>query len=244
MPQYAEQLAADSASAGAAVHRLDRRRARGQLPQGTRTARRPAACWRPSENSKPRCWCWVRRPTASSARWWSARPPTGCCTRRRCRWRSARAATADRRPRGLTRITARIPAPRSRCTWWNASRRLASDSSVPMRVVTFAVRGRTMYPPEVGLHAEDSMLEHWASQAREALAKLRSDGIVGDDVDAAGRHRQRLGSGAGRRRLAGRRTAGHRHVAGRARSRGCSSARAARRSCGTAPFRCWCCPAS
>ena len=38
-----------------------------------------------------------------------------------------------------------------------------------------------MYPPEVGLHAEDSLLG-WASQAREALAKLKSDGVVGDDV--------------------------------------------------------------
>ena len=43
-----------------------------------------------------------------------------------------------------------------------------------MRVVTFAVRGRTMYPPEVGLHAEDSLLESWALQARETLATLKS----------------------------------------------------------------------
>jgi nucleotide-binding universal stress UspA family protein len=39
-----------------------------------------------------------------------------------------------------------------------------------------------MYPPEVGLHAEDSILEAWAAQARELLAQLRTDGIVGDDV--------------------------------------------------------------
>jgi nucleotide-binding universal stress UspA family protein len=59
---------------------------------------------------------------------------------------------------------------------------LAKRFDVPMRVVTFAVRGRTMYPPEVGLHAEDSILEAWAAQARELLAQLRTDGIVGDDV--------------------------------------------------------------
>jgi nucleotide-binding universal stress UspA family protein len=53
---------------------------------------------------------------------------------------------------------------------------------VPMRVITFAVRGRTMYPPEVGLRAEDSILEAWASHAREALAALKSDGLVPDYV--------------------------------------------------------------
>jgi nucleotide-binding universal stress UspA family protein len=39
-----------------------------------------------------------------------------------------------------------------------------------------------MYPPEVGLNAEDSLLASWASQSREALAALKTNGIVGDDV--------------------------------------------------------------
>jgi len=60
---------------------------------------------------------------------------------------------------------------------------LAAALGVPMRVITFAVRGRTMFPPEVGLHAEDSILASWAAQAREMLAKLRSDGTVGEDVE-------------------------------------------------------------
>jgi nucleotide-binding universal stress UspA family protein len=51
-----------------------------------------------------------------------------------------------------------------------------------MRVITFAVRGRTMYPPEVGLHAEDSILAAWESQAAQMLARLGSDGVVGADV--------------------------------------------------------------
>ncbi len=59
---------------------------------------------------------------------------------------------------------------------------LAERLGVSMRVVSFAIRGRTMFPPEVGLHAEDSLLGAWASQLREMLAKLKSDGIVGDDV--------------------------------------------------------------
>jgi nucleotide-binding universal stress UspA family protein len=39
-----------------------------------------------------------------------------------------------------------------------------------------------MFPPEVGLRAEDSILEQLASQAREMLAQLKTDGVVGDDV--------------------------------------------------------------
>lgn len=53
---------------------------------------------------------------------------------------------------------------------------------VPVRVMTFAVRGKTMYPPEVGLDAEDQIVRAWASQAREILAELKTDGIVSEDV--------------------------------------------------------------
>jgi nucleotide-binding universal stress UspA family protein len=58
----------------------------------------------------------------------------------------------------------------------------AERFGVPLRVLTFAVRGRTMYPPEVGLDVEDEVLEAWASQAREILADLKADGIAGEDV--------------------------------------------------------------
>ena len=53
---------------------------------------------------------------------------------------------------------------------------------VPVRVITFAVRGRTMYPPEVGLEVEDQVLQAWASQARDILEELKTDGIVSEDV--------------------------------------------------------------
>jgi nucleotide-binding universal stress UspA family protein len=83
---------------------------------------------------------------------------------------------------GLTRLTCAYPGtPESRHVVERVAT-LAAQLGVPMRVITFAVRGRTMYPPEVGLHAEDSILESWASNAREALAKLKTDGLVGDDV--------------------------------------------------------------
>lgn len=60
---------------------------------------------------------------------------------------------------------------------------VAERLDIPMRVITFAVRGRTMYPPEVGLHAEDSILAAWEAQAVEMLAQLRTDGVVGDDAE-------------------------------------------------------------
>ena len=97
-----------------------------------------------------------------------------------------------------------------------------------------------MYPPEVGLRAEDSILEQLASQARETLAQLKTDGVVGDDVvlqvatagngwdealDAADWQDGDL-LAIGTRRWA--------------ESRACSLVRAAQRSCGTAPSPCWC----
>ena len=51
-----------------------------------------------------------------------------------------------------------------------------------MRVVTFAVRGRTMYPPQLGLRVEDSILEATAGQARDSLAELKKQSVVGEDV--------------------------------------------------------------
>lgn len=83
---------------------------------------------------------------------------------------------------GLTRITAAYPGTEESLHVVERVGALAARLEVPMRVITFAVRGRTMYPPEVGLNAEDSLLASWASQSREALAALKTNGIVGDDV--------------------------------------------------------------
>jgi len=58
----------------------------------------------------------------------------------------------------------------------------AERLGVPVRVLTFAVRGKTMYPPEVGLDVEDSILDAWASQARANLEDLKAEGIVSEDV--------------------------------------------------------------
>jgi nucleotide-binding universal stress UspA family protein len=84
---------------------------------------------------------------------------------------------------GLTRITAAYPGTEESLHVVERVATLAAQLEVPMRVITFAVRGRTMYPPEVGLNAEDTLLASWASQARGALAALKTNGVVGDDVE-------------------------------------------------------------
>lgn len=82
----------------------------------------------------------------------------------------------------LTRITCGYPGTPESVGVVKRIADLAIRLEVPLRVITFAVRGRTMYPPEVGLHAEDSILAAWEASARELLAKLRTDGVVSDDV--------------------------------------------------------------
>jgi nucleotide-binding universal stress UspA family protein len=84
---------------------------------------------------------------------------------------------------GLTRITAAYPGTEESLHVVERVAVVAAQLEVPMRVITFAVRGRTMYPPEVGLNAEDTLLASWASQARAALAALKTNGVVGDDVE-------------------------------------------------------------
>jgi nucleotide-binding universal stress UspA family protein len=83
----------------------------------------------------------------------------------------------------LTRITAAYPGTPETLHVVERVAALAERLNVPMRVVTFAVRGRTMYPPEVGLSAEDSILEQLAAHARETLPQLKADGVVGKDVE-------------------------------------------------------------
>ena len=92
--------------------------------------------------------------------------------------RGYRGAKAHR----LTRITAAYPGTEDTLHVVERCAAVAAQLDIPLRVITFAVRGRTMYPPEVGLDAETSILQSWALASREALAALKSNGVVGDDV--------------------------------------------------------------
>ena len=85
----------------------------------------------------------------------------------------------------LTRITCGYPGTPESVEVVRRVDALAKQLGVPLRVITFAVRGRTMYPPEVGLHAEDSVLAAWEAQANELLEALRADGVIGSDVGVA-----------------------------------------------------------
>ncbi|MGY4712312.1 universal stress protein [Mycolicibacterium sp. CBM1] len=82
----------------------------------------------------------------------------------------------------LTRITCAYPGTPEALPVVSRVSEFATQFGLPLRVITFAVRGRTMYPPEVGLHAEDSILAAWETQARQMLAQLRRDGVVDDDA--------------------------------------------------------------
>lgn len=85
----------------------------------------------------------------------------------------------------LTRITCGYPGTPESVEVVRRVAALAARLEVPLRVITFAVRGRTMYPPEVGLHAEDSILAAWEAQAHTLLQTLRDDGVVGPEVELA-----------------------------------------------------------
>jgi nucleotide-binding universal stress UspA family protein len=82
----------------------------------------------------------------------------------------------------LTRLTCAYSATADSIDVVSRCSETAERFGLPMRVITFAVRGKTMYPPEVGLDAEDSIVGAWASQAREILGSLKTEGIVSKEV--------------------------------------------------------------
>ncbi len=144
----------------------------------------------------------------------------------------------------LTRITCGYPGTPESVDVVKRVADLAKRLEVPLRVITFAVRGRTMYPPEVGLHAEDSILAAWETQrprdagaAAQPTASSATTSRFRWSAATAGIRRSTPPNG---RTAKFWRWAPHRAAT----SPGCSSGRAARRSCGTAPFRFWCCPGS
>lgn len=90
-----------------------------------------------------------------------------------------------RRPKsgGLSRITCAYPGTRDAVDVVERIAALTQRLGVAMRVVTFAVRGRSMYPPLVGLDNEDLVLQEWIEQAQESLRQLKADDVIGEDAE-------------------------------------------------------------
>lgn len=61
--------------------------------------------------------------------------------------------------------------------------RVTREVGARLRVVTFAVRNRTMYPPETGLHAEDAVVAAWREQAEGFLAETLA--VLAEQPDVA-----------------------------------------------------------
>ena len=61
-----------------------------------------------------------------------------------------------------------------------AAARVTREIAADLRVVTFAVRGRTMYPPELGLRAEDLVMQAWREQAA-AMQREAVEALAGHD---------------------------------------------------------------
>lgn len=96
-----------------------------------------------------------------------------------------------RPPAGLQRLTCAFSGSADARTVVRSAAALAERLHVPLRVVTLAVRRHTMYPPEVGLGAEDEVLAALVEQAQAGL-----DDLVTQQLVDPGTVRQ-IGSGAG-----------------------------------------------
>ena len=92
---------------------------------------------------------------------------------------------------GFTRLTCAFSDAASSVRTVSQAAELAKLMGTPLRVASFGVRHATMYPPEVGLTAEDSVLDSWATQAAEAQHRLVADGIIDGATPCV------IGTGAG-----------------------------------------------
>lgn len=83
----------------------------------------------------------------------------------------------------LSRVTCGYPGTAEAVDVVQQAVRLAEQLHAPLRVVTFAVRGRTMLTAGVGPEAEEMVLASWVSQSEEALEALRGKGIVSAETE-------------------------------------------------------------
>lgn len=71
----------------------------------------------------------------------------------------------------LSRLTCSFETTEAAADLLAATAQMGVRMGCPLRIVTFGIRGRTMYPPEVGLHAEDEVLQQWREQVRAEQQK-------------------------------------------------------------------------
>jgi nucleotide-binding universal stress UspA family protein len=92
----------------------------------------------------------------------------------------------SRRDQRVERITVAVDGTEATRQVLERAADVSGDVGARLRVVVFAVRARTMFPPEVGLHVEDAVVEAWREEAlasiQEALATL--PGPADDEVEA------------------------------------------------------------
>ncbi len=88
----------------------------------------------------------------------------------------------------VERVTVAVDGTASSTSVLVEAARVTQEIDARLRVVTFAVRGRTMYPAGVGLHAEDAVIAAWREQASgfltQTLATLAEQPDVGVPEDA------------------------------------------------------------
>ncbi|RIJ76164.1 universal stress protein [Nakamurella silvestris] len=94
-------------------------------------------------------------------------------------------------PKGavVTRVTCSFAGYEGSAAVLRLTARITGRVGACLRVATFGVRGRTMYPPEVGLHAEDEVLSAWQQQAKAAqdteVAALAAAGLLPEGTTTA-----------------------------------------------------------
>ncbi|MFT3874891.1 MAG: universal stress protein [Propioniciclava sp.] len=84
----------------------------------------------------------------------------------------------------FTRVTCAVTGDPSEEATIKAAAEMAAHMKASFRLVTFAVRLDTMYPPEVGLNAEDEVVAAARDQARQAFEEMQASGILPADAEA------------------------------------------------------------
>ena len=83
----------------------------------------------------------------------------------------------------LDRVTVAVDSGPSSTEVLTAGARMAHAAGVELRMVTFAIRRKTMFPPEMGFDIEDSVLDAWREQAEQGQRRAVADLAARPDVD-------------------------------------------------------------